>query len=163
MSALAANLSTLPIWKTIKIGVYQQGYETELKRLGIELWRETLDLLESTFVSEQEIELDLVRVTAAEIKPQGNSHFKDICAEACRFGLELCPTEVGPALRLEYLDQPAGEMLLVGMDPILDSDDHRMAFLLDRKFKPRLVTLEANYGCFSTMMPFVFVRPRSTS
>jgi hypothetical protein len=42
----------------------------------------------------------------------------DVYVRAVSLGFELCPAEVGPALRLDYLDQPLGEFLHIAMKPV---------------------------------------------
>jgi hypothetical protein len=39
-------------------------------------------------------------------------------ARAQRLGFGLAAAEVGPQLRLQYFDQPIGEFLIIGMEPI---------------------------------------------
>src|SRR5262249_10820050 len=41
-----------------------------------------------------------------------------IYARARQIGFGLVAAEVGPQLRLQYFDQPMGEFLIVGMQPI---------------------------------------------
>ena len=45
-----------------------------------------------------------------------------------RLGLELCPPDLGPNLRLEYEDQPLGERLYIAMKPINSSDGEPRIF-----------------------------------
>lgn len=73
-------------------------------------------------VSETEMEVDLVNVSVGELGFKQGAPWRDIIAKALSFGLELCPNEVGPQLRLQYTDQPKGEWLLVGMESITDLD-----------------------------------------
>lgn len=42
----------------------------------------------------------------------------DIFARAKQLGFGLAAAEVGPQLRLQYFDQPIGEFLIIGMEPI---------------------------------------------
>lgn len=51
-------------------------------------------------------------------------------AKAILQGYRLCPAEVGPQLRMDYLYQPAKEELHLAMNPILATDGHRYVFSL---------------------------------
>lgn len=48
-----------------------------------------------------------------------------------QLGLELCPPDLGPYLRLEYADQPLGERLYVAMKPIMASDGEPRIFVVE--------------------------------
>ena len=63
-------------------------------------------------------DVDLVVVSAAELGTPPETSLVDVYARAQESGLALAPAEVGPQLRLQYLDQPIGEFLHVGMNPI---------------------------------------------
>ncbi|HEY6702313.1 MAG TPA: hypothetical protein VI137_16160 [Pseudolabrys sp.] len=62
--------------------------------------------------------MDLVVVSGAELGMPTESSLADVYARAQSHGLALAPAEVGPLLRLQYLDQSVGEFLHVGMTPI---------------------------------------------
>src|SRR5215813_647563 len=62
---------------------------------------------------------DLVVLSVPELGFEGNlASVADIHARARQLGLELCPAEIGPQLRLQYLNQPIGEFLRIAMEPI---------------------------------------------
>jgi hypothetical protein len=65
-------------------------------------------------------ELDLVVVSLVDLgfRADANVALEGIYDRAELLNYSLCPAEVGPQLRLQYLDQPAGEFLHVAMEPI---------------------------------------------
>jgi hypothetical protein len=62
--------------------------------------------------------VSLVVVSVAQLGFEDEASLADIYARAKQLGLDLCPAEVGPQLRLQYLDQPVGEFLHIAMEPV---------------------------------------------
>ena len=70
-------------------------------------------------VSSTKTEVELVAVSAAELGFKTDTvTLTAIYARARELGFKLAAAEVGPQLRLQYFDQPPGEFLTVGMEPI---------------------------------------------
>jgi len=77
-------------------------------------------------------QIKLIRLKVKDLFSDNKNHTTDeVYAKAEKLGLELCPPEVGPKLRLQYQDQPLNEWLYVGMKP-LDADGIPYVFKLDR-------------------------------
>jgi hypothetical protein len=71
-------------------------------------------------------QLDLVKLKVGDLGFTKNPTTDELYAKAQEFGLEICPAEVGPHLRLKYLEvfkkeQPMNEYLRVAMKQITDS------------------------------------------
>ena len=73
---------------------------------------------------ETEMDVELVITSGTDLGFTEAVTRKEIYERATseEFGYMLCPAEVGPQLRLQYLGQPENECFLIGMVPITDSD-----------------------------------------
>ena len=159
-------LPELKIWKTIKLGLHKtaDNYEaaltpeTGLLRLGD--WAH--QILKKITISQAVVEVDLCVMTVAELGFRGNARFDAICERIIEIGGELCPAEVGPALRLQYEDQPQGEWNLIAMEAITDSDGDLNVFGVERDSDVRW--LDTYYGSPDDLYDpdgrIVFVVPR---
>lgn len=112
----------LPTWRTVTLGQYRgvDAVRNALDDANIAVGDSADEILGRpafTF-GDTPMTLNLVVLSVAELGfgPQGAA-LADIHARAVRIGLELCPAEVGPQLRLQYLNQPVGEFLHVAMKP----------------------------------------------
>ncbi len=113
----------LQIWRTITLGTYK----------GVGAYRDALDAGRIKIgVSADEIlgrpafpyamtktDVELVVLSAAELGVvEWETSLSNVYKRARQVGLELCPAEVGPQLRLEYRNQPLGEALDIAMEPV---------------------------------------------
>jgi len=80
---------------------------------------------------DQEYELFILN-TSQLIGKQGGGTTAEVFASAEQLYLEKCPAWVGPMLRIDYNDQPAGRRLIIGMEPV-NSPHGRLVFCLDRE------------------------------
>lgn len=114
-------------------------------------------------LSRTRTEVDLVVLSVFELGfgKQGAS-LKDIYARAKSLGFALCPPEVGPQLRLQYLEQPPGEVLHIAMEPIAKYDGDLASLALENGdwgfvlFGYHISGVEVMYS----RALFVFVKPR---
>jgi hypothetical protein len=126
-----------PIWKTITVGGSKgvNAVRAAMEAAPCSIWisdeaDEILGRPAFPFIRTP-VELDLVVLSVFELgfgdqasrnnselgfRDQASLH--DIYTRALSLGFELCPAEVGPALRLNYLDQPLGEFLHIAMKPV---------------------------------------------
>ncbi len=134
------------IWKTIKLGTGLRTPEDFVH--AVKKVRSTPDAyygicevalrLLSTpafTVSEIETEVDLVIVSIGQLGFDDNfTCYADIFARAQSLGLELCPAEVGPQLRIQYMDQPEEEHLSLAMEPIASPvGGAHLGFVVEKK------------------------------
>jgi hypothetical protein len=118
----AAKPVEFSVWKTVKLGTCKtpDEYRKALKKAGRRIGDWGDDILGRISCSKEEVGLDLVVLSVADLGFKSSARYADICAKAIELGLELCPAEVGPALRLQYGDQPKGEWLRIAMEAITD-------------------------------------------
>lgn len=153
-----------PVFKTITLGLYDsvKAYRKALGRAGFHIGDWASDILNKIEVSQNQIQLDLVRVSGADLGFKEAVRYDRICARAKELGLELCPAEVGPALRLAYPDQPYGEWLRVVMEPITGSGGSLGVFLVVHASAARWLGSDCGYpdDLWGSSVVWVFVLPR---
>lgn len=74
----------------------------------------------------------LVRFKVLDLGFPNGATTQEIYDRAEEYGLELCPAEVGPHLRLKDLDQSMGEWYWIAMEQIADRRGHPFVFGLGR-------------------------------
>lgn len=123
-------------WMTIKLGRQKSVEEIRqaLKASGnnISDWANDILGKPAFTVSETEQDVELVNVSIEELGFKQSACYADICKRALELGLDLCPAEVGPQLRLQYKDQPKGTYVVVAMNAITDSDGDLLVFSVER-------------------------------
>lgn len=124
-------------WMTLSLGTGPKtadDFRRALKKGGhhISDWANNILGKPAFIVAKKKTEVELIRVTVADLGFESGATRQDIYERAMKLGFALCPAEVGPQLRLQYKDQPMNEWLLVAMEPITDSDGSLNVFNVAR-------------------------------
>ncbi|MEK7506301.1 MAG: hypothetical protein AAB572_01720 [Patescibacteria group bacterium] len=123
--------------ETIEIGGKSaKELEKEMKKKGINVSDYAKDMIESkdfTTLKKSEPE-DLVRLKVDDLgfPKDKNPTTDEVYKRIEELGLELCPAETGPQLRLKYADQPLNEWVRIGMKQIADRGGGPHVFDLSR-------------------------------
>lgn len=100
------------IIRTVKVGGLTKPQLTEKLRQNSILLNEygkQLLLDDRVTTSETTYNLQTVELTVKDLGFSEGATFPQIFEQASTLGLALCPVELGPHLRLAYLDQPEGD------------------------------------------------------
>jgi hypothetical protein len=140
------------------------AFQKIITERNIQISRYANDLLKSPdfAVIGEYRNVDLIEMSVRALGFENWAQYKDICKKAIELGLELCPAEVGPQLRLQYTDQPMSEWLIVAMNAISASDGGPVVFAVIRSGGGLwLYTLDGGPAYeWDPGRRFVFLRPR---
>jgi len=104
-----------------------QKAEEIIKQRNVYLSDWGSDILQKTKFSSKSEQYDLVRFTVKDLGFPNGATTDEIYKKAQDLGLELCPAEVGPHLRLQYSGK---EWMLIAMEQITDRDGDPGVFYL---------------------------------
>lgn len=137
---------TLKVWKTIRVGATSKYFlinaieEVKENKEKNEISKCARDIMgKPAFKIAPSLgEVGLISLTPSDLdftSPPRTDAFmtKEFCAKWSAenldvYVIELCEPEDGPLLRLQYQDQPKGEILWMAMERIVDSSDHPRVF-----------------------------------
>ena len=117
------SAASVPAWKTITVGTFANSFALrnalDAAGCGIGDLAEEVLARPAFTLSATKTDVELIAVSAAEVGFQTDTaSLADIYARAQQLGFGLAAAEVAPQLRLQYFDQPIGEFLIIGMEPI---------------------------------------------
>ncbi|RZN07180.1 hypothetical protein CWO91_28455 [Bradyrhizobium genosp. SA-3] len=165
-----SSAADVPIWKTIAIGTFRDpvALRDAMSAMGCGVGNSAAEVLArpAFTVSGNKADLDLVIVSAAQLGIQSETvPLRKMYAHAQRRGLGLAPAEVAPQLRLQYLDQPIGEFLIIAMEPIRTwSDDPVILTVANGGAGLILIGQDGHDDSeVPAMSRFVFVRPHDNA
>jgi hypothetical protein len=112
------------IWRRITLGTYKgvNAYRDALDAAKIKIGDAADEILGRPAFpyarTKTDVELAVLSARADLGVESDQVSLAEVYQRARQAGLELCPAEVGPQLRLEYSNQPLGEALDIAMEPV---------------------------------------------
>lgn len=116
------------IWKTLKCGGFQNAdaIREVIQKAGMRINDYADGMLGRIPLSAGEADIKVALLSVADLGFKDGAKYREICKRAKELGLELCPAELGPQLRLQYENQPEGEWILIAMEPVASSSGPRL-------------------------------------
>jgi hypothetical protein len=120
---LVRSAVAVPAWRTITVGTFANSFalRNALDAASCGIGDSAAEILaRPTFtLYATKTDVELMAVSAAELGFQTDTaSLASIYARAQRLGFGFAAAEIAPQLRLQYFDQPIGEFLIIGMEPI---------------------------------------------
>lgn len=158
------------IWKTIKIGTGLKSDSDFINALNdahcvLGEWACAMIRNDAFAASDVETELDLIVVSNHTLGFRKATILSETFARAKEYGLQFCPVEVGPQLRMQYLDQQVRDSLIVAMEPIPALADTPNVFEVRTNYDGTKVLVGAAAipdALYSLETFFVFCVPNNT-
>lgn len=158
------NPFTLP--PLIKLGTFKSAEELlhAVKSFGATVsdYAEINILRPDFIIAEQQTEIEPVIVRSADLgftKPASREAIYER-ATSQEFGFLLCPAELGPQLRLQYVEQLNGESLIIAMEPIVNRHGSRQVFYVGRYDDGESFLFTYKGDVFDPNDLLLFLRPR---
>ncbi len=116
----------VPVWRKTTVGTFPDSVALRnalsARGCGVGDLASEIMARPAFTLSTTKADLELVTVSAAELGFLTETvSLGQIYGRAQQLGFGLAPAEIAPQLRLQYLDQPIGEFLSIGMNPIKTS------------------------------------------
>jgi len=120
---LVKSAADVRAWKTITVGTFADTFalRNALDAAGCSVGDLVGQILArpAFTLSVTKTNVELFAVSAAELGfYTDTASLSDVYERAQLLGFRLAPAEIAPQLRLQYFDQPIGEFLIIGMEPI---------------------------------------------
>lgn len=109
-----------------------EQYTKELIDNGNQIYSYAQQILNKIEALKSPEQISLVSFSVEQLGFPNGATLQEIYDKAQSMGLELCPPQVGPELRLSYTDQPNNEYLVIAMEAITDADGGPGLFGVDR-------------------------------
>ena len=167
---LVKSAADVPVWKTITVGTFKDTFalRNALDAAGCSIGDLAGQILArpAFTLSVTKTNVELFAVSAAELGFETDTvSLAAIYARAQLLGFGLAAAEVGPQLRLQYFDQPIGEFLIIGMEPIRTWNGERAIITVANGGAGLiLISRDGNADAqISVASRFLFVRPKKAA
>ena len=104
-----------------------------MRKAGIKITHSADDILGRISFSAEEKDVEVVFVWIKDFDFNVGGYYNEVCRKAKDLGMDLCPAELGPQLRLQCRKEiNNGTWVVVAMEPIADEDGKLKLFRIGR-------------------------------